>query len=354
MVVKDLGGMNNLLLVLDYLSELSESSISVLLIANGKSAEHLATTKRDFIVAENTVSLMQQYAPPKLLVASMCSGGGVGRDLVPLLREQGTVVVALQDFWGARLEKEWRDPKYHPDHIVTNDAVGKAIIQRMWPDFSSDRIAVTGFPNLDRYAKIDTKKESAEVRGMLGLTRNLPIVLFFGQGEGTAHALQELIMVLEDMSPCYLIPRPHPRAMEKKEMPLWQKALARFRRGVVVDWFNQCKNERLIAACAQRRGVVVSMFSTTLMEAAAVRAPAISILYPESGMRLMQKEIPGLLQNPVVEGGSAAFAGNRRQLRKSIHDALHKKLDLEKAQREQFPLDGRNAERVTRLLLSFF
>lgn len=351
MVVKDAAGLNNLLPVLEYLAGLSHAP-SVLLIANGKASEYLARTEQDFVSADKIESLVTRHASPKILVTSMCSDGGIGRNLVPILRKQGAVIIAVQDFWGARLGSEWKEIQYRPDFITTNDEIGRSIIQHLWSDFLPDHIVTTGFPSLDKYKGINVREESKTVRKVLGLKSDIPIVLFFGQGAGTAHALSELVAVLEDAPECYFIPRPHPRAMKKEEIPLWQKTLSRFSGKVVVDWFCQCRPDQLVAACSAHQGVVVSMFSTTLVEAAAVRAPAISILYPKVGMRAMHEEVPGLTQNPVVAGGSAACATNRDQLKELIRKALCKKLNLGKAQKRQFPLDGRNAERVARFVMS--
>lgn len=351
MVVKDAAGLNNLLPVLEYLARLSHAP-SVLLIANGKACELLPGMGYDFVSADSPDFLLSRYALPKILVTSMCSGGGVGRDLVPILKERGVVVVAVQDFWGARLGTDWKDLCYRPDFITTNDEVGKKTICHLWPEFSSDHVVVTGFPGFDKYKEVDTREASKKVRKALGLKADIPLVLFFGQGVGTAHALNELILSLNGMQECYLIPRPHPRATKEEEFSLWQKALSRFNGRVIVDWFRQCKPDQLVAACAERQGVVVSMYSTTLVEAAAVRAPAISILYPSVGKRAMQEEVPGLIQNPVVDGGSVACATNRKTLKDLLQKAFRKDLALEEAQKRQFPLDGKNAERIAQFIAS--
>ncbi len=344
-VVKDPGGVAA---VLPIVTALRTKGHAVLLIANGKAVELLSDMQEEHIVARRAVDVISLHKAPHVLLTSMCSEGGVGRDLVPLLRGK-TLTVAVQDMWGVRLRGSWADLQYRPDFITTNDEIGKKIIRDTWKDFPSERIVVTGFAALDKYAAVNVAEEGSKARKALGLG-NLPIVLFGGQGLGTSHALGELVTVLNALAlktDCYFIPRPHPRTKEdfRAEMELWQQKLAGFRGRLVVDWFSNCSLVQLVAAAAQR-GVVVSLYSTILLEAAALRAPAISILYPGHDMLALHKENSAITQFPLVELGCAAWAKDRSSLRDTLEKALYGTLSRREAQEKYIRVDGNNTHRA--------
>lgn len=352
-VVKDPGGTNNLLPTLDELAK-GPNPPSVLLVANGKAVEQLRGTGRDFITAETVEDVFAQVGlPPRVLLTSMCSGGGVGRDLAARLRGHSTVI-AVQDFWGQRLQTDWAAPACRPDRILVNDKVGKRIVLKMWEGYAPEHVDITGFANLDQYASADVNAEAAVALARLGLPQGTRLVLFAGQGIGSAATLAEVAGMLGKMEhDLCLVPRPHPRTKENfaSDMVLWQRALAGYHGRVVMDWFDQVTTRQLVAACAANRGVVISMFSTTLIEAAAMRAPAISVMYPEFGQKLMREEMPGLKSFPLVDAGSVAPANDQSALWKRLWQAVRGDLALEPAQAKQFTLDGKNAERAAGVVL---
>lgn len=343
-VCKDPGGMAGVLPVVKKLREMGQE---VLFIANGKSAE-LLQGKAEFVVYDKIESLLAENPPPKVLITSMCSGGGVGRDLVPLLRGK-TKVIALQDFWGARLWTDWADPKFRPDYICVNDVVGKRIVPDAWPDFGDDQIIITGYPAQDVYAGFDLKAASAKARSLLDLP-DKPIILFGGQLKKSGEALAELVTVLNEIGKdVCLIPRGHPRMKDNapEEMPKWEQALLSFRSGTLIADSSACDPQSLIAAS----DIVVSMYSTMLVEAAVLRKQNISLLYPEVGMQDFLKETGGGMKEfPLIELGCSAKATNRQKLLQYVKQALDSDLGLKPAQEQSFKVDGRNAERVVQFV----
>lgn len=343
-VVKDPGGIAGLLPVV---WELEHMGQQVLLVANGKATELLCGKGHEYVVAEKAEDLLEKYELPRVLLTSMCSGGGTGRNLVPYLRDK-SIIVAFQDIWGGQLLNDWSDPKYRPDFIVTNDEVGKRIVLEHWSDFGSEQVWTTGFPALDAYAGIDVAAVGCRARAALGLDEHTPLVFFAGQGYESAHALGEVACALDGLGlGAYLLPRPHPRTKDNfaSEMVPWQQALARFKGQHVVDYFGQCTNLELIAAAAQS-GVMVSMYSTMLVEAAALRGNAISVLYPDHGLRDMREYIAALKQFPLVELGCAVVTANRAELGAALKQALQPNLGLRRAQERYIRVDGQNAHRA--------
>lgn len=347
--ITDVGGMNGVLPVVDFIEK--ETGTPVLLIVNGRAAELLKGC-RDFVSAP-AETLLEEFAPPKVLITSMC-GESIGRTLVPHLRGR-SAIVAAQDYWGGQLWLEWADPKYRPDYIWVNDDVGKAMVLEAWPGFSPDNVLVTGFPAFDKYAFMDVEGEARKVQEVLGLSPHVPLVLFGGQAAGTGATLAEVVDVLAGVTPdYYFMPRPHPNTKTQfsGEMLPWNKALASYEGRLVVDWFGQCTPASLIATCAATGGVVISMFSTMLAEAACLRAQNIAVLYPEFGMREFKRVTPWKGDYDIsVPLGCATVAMNRDELIEVIHAAFGGGLYGKNSVQERFRGDGRNSERAARAVL---
>ena len=350
-VAKDPGGTNG---VLPVVRDLRSRGIKVLLIANGKAIELLGGSedaKIDFVAATSTKQLLDNHVPPRVLLACMSSNGGVGRDLVPLLRRGNCITVALQDFWGADLWHHWADPTFRPDYIIVNDEpVGAKLVLKAWPEYRPEQVVVTGYPANDKYASINVPSVAARVRAALGLAEDLPIILFGGQSWPTGQVIGEVVDVLNVIGgDAYFVPRPHPRTKDDfaKEMAPWQEALARFRGRLILDWFGQVDTPSLIAAAADH-GVVVSIYSTILVEAACLRGNAISVLYPDYGMKKLLDELQGCDDFPLVELGCARKAVDRDALHRALTAMVFWGKDklLVAAQEKHFPLDGKNAERA--------
>src|SRR3989344_9218385 len=182
--------------VLPVATELSASGYTVHLVANGKAAEHLAKDACTYFPTTDAQMVLDRYGTPDVLLTSMCSGGGVGRDLVPLLQGK-SITVAVQDQWGARLLTDWKDEQYRPDHILVNDDVGKRIVLKAWSEYDPDRVKVTGYAALDKLHGFDVAQVRRTTRALLGLKEETRVVYFSGQLDGTAAALDQLRKAFE-------------------------------------------------------------------------------------------------------------------------------------------------------------
>jgi hypothetical protein len=344
-VVKDPGEAAGMLPVV---VELRKAGLSVWLITNGWAAANLIGYEHTPV--ENAEALMTKV-PPRLLLVGLCANDdSVGRDLIPLLRGK-SISIIIQDLWG--MPPSYVAQEYQPDYVITNDEVDKGTLCNVWPKLDSSHIFTTGFPALDKYASVDIEEEDAKVRTALGLREDIPLVLFAGQGFQTSHALGEVVWALNRLRmDCYFIPRPHPRFRMNyaSEAKLWQEALAGYRGRLVVDWFGSCTSSQLIAAAAQN-GVVISMYSTMLLEAAALRGQAVSVLYPETGMQSMKAET-GLEQSPLVSLGCTAWAKDRESLVSHLGRALTSSLGRcqRPSQKRHIHVDGQNARRVAEVI----
>lgn len=356
-VCKDPGGTAGLLPVVD---ELIRRGHEVRLIANGKAVETLTKAEQPFISWEGgqAEDMIKQYPCPNLFLTTMCSKGGVGRDLVPLMREKGVPVVALQDFWvgAAGQADSWLDSKYRPDFITTNDEVGKDLLAKVWPDFDRERIVITGFPAFDKYAGMDFEAKREQARKKLGLVDKFPVISFAGGGALTHIAHDLLLEALKRLGDrVYYLPRPHPRTLNDfpEEAEPWQQAVAEVAEHhvVVYDYFGQCDMTDVVAVS----DVVCSISSTSLLDAAVMRRAAISIMPPGPIKDRFRGQMGGVTdQYPLVPLGCCFEATALNHLLEELicglsDDPIH---SLRPEQEKHIKLGGRNAARVADLVES--
>lgn len=346
-VTKDPGGTAG---VMPVVRSLRVSGNEIVLFANGKAVELLKKADERFVVCESTDEILKEFGKPEVLLTSMCSEGGIGRDLVEVLAGEASIV-ALQDYWGARLWTAWADSKYRPDFICVNDEVGRNIVLDAWPEFPHDCVKITGYPALDRYYGYDAAAVSIQVREKLGL-KHLPVVLFGGQLKGTGEMLGELVAALNELGmPVCLIPRFHPRMKDNapEEVSGCESALASFNREQIIADTSAFDTQSLIAAS----DVIVSGSSTILVEAATIRKQNISVLYPDCGMAEFVRETGGgIAESPIVSLGCSSKATNRNDLKILLQASFENKLDQREAQEKAFQLDGKNAERIANFVAS--
>ncbi len=345
-VCKDPGGTNG---VLPVVKALRAKDHNVLMIANGKAVE-LLKDKEEHVVYDSAEKVLEENPIPDVAITSMCSNGGVGRDLIPLLRGHAPTV-ALQDFWGGTLWDEFA--KVRPDYITTNDQVGKKIIQTAWPDFNPDHIKITGFPALDKYKSVDVAAVTERVRAALGLDENKPIILVGGQADFSGQMLKEVVACLNALGQdIYLIPRAHPRMKDNwpEEFGPWNEAVEQLRVGTVIRDSSACDTPSVIACSS----LIISMFSTIQIEAAVLRKPNISVWYPEVERVWYRSTNERMGEFPLVRLGCAAKAENREALQALMARALNGGLGLRLNQEQNFQLDGKNAERVADFVESLF
>jgi len=346
-VGKDPGGLAGLMPVV----KLLRANHEVKLIANGKAVELLTEARESFFQYDSPEAALSEGGLPDIYITTMCTDGGLGHALVPIMRKH-CPVVALQDFWGAGLLAEWLDPEYRPDYICLNDELGAELVLRAWPGYSEEQVAISGFPALDRYAGYDVLSVAEKTKSKLGLMDGRPIVLFAGGAWGTGQVFCELVQCLNSIGQeVYLIPRPHPRMADDypKEMTGWERAVKMFQSGsLVLD-----PGERDIKDLVATASLVVSTYSTVLAEAATLTKPNISIFYDKDVLADFQSDTGGILERPAfVELACTAMAENREELVDLLEKSFSGELgrELQDAQQRIFRLDGKNAQRVVEFI----
>lgn len=342
-VCKDVGGANALLPVMDVLG--INYQIRWIAQENGRGKDVLGSLGYNFEFYSPSSQISKDNVVA--VVSSMCSTAG--QDLVKSFRGY-CPIVTIQDQWTAGLNDVWTDVENRPNYVLVNDELDKKFVLKAWPDFNKDRVVITGYPALDKYLDFDVQAAKKRVKDKLPLTENKPIILFAGQWWQTGHAITELVSVLNELGvDTYLIARPHPAMKDNtpEEVPLWEQALAEFRSGTLVDSSSYKNISDLIAVS----DLVLSMYSTTLNEAAILRLPNIAILYPDHGFKVYA-EGSKLDEYPMVSLGCTAKAQDRQELRELVRVGLGGNLNLHLAQEKTFQLDGKNALRAAKLILS--
>ncbi len=349
-VVKDTGGLGAVLPVHE---ALRKQGVDSRLIANGVSRDVLCARKIPFTEASSVEEVLEQFGVPEVLVTSMCTGGGVGRDLIPLLAGRCPTVV-VQDQWGVL--KEWADLRYCPDHVVVNDSVGTELVHEVWSHIDPSHIHELGFAALDVLAHFGRVGARRRVRERFGIASDLPVLAFFGQFAPTGLAAEELVRAMQMLRvrECVLLVGLHPRfdqgephlAEEGKRI---REAFVTFPGRVVylpITPTERIATEDVIAAS----DVVLTMYSTGLTYAAALQVPGIAILYPNSPMqeRLQEERAGTFTHLPLGELGCVAVAQNLELLTLYLRDALSGALapSLRHAQETNLRTDGTVADRI--------
>ncbi len=347
-VVKDPGGTRAVLKVVDKLKQMGEK---IIMAADGSAVKLLSDRQIPFLSFGTGATRVLIEAQPDIILSSMCSGGGLGRDLIALGKDEGVVTVCLQDFWGARLRVEFGDEKYWPDYILVPDEVSKRIVFECWGGYRLEQVIVTGQPVYDNLANLDIEKIKSETFAKLNIGNDLPLVFFTGQIEETGKTLEYLVDALNDLDRrVYLAPRWHYRiSSAPEELNRCQEALKKFR-GRIVDtnlapYDAKLEFDPLVAAA----DIVTGMFATNLVEAAYLQKEVISIMFPDAGSKEWGR-LTGLVQFPLVELGCCANAKDIRSLQESLEDALTIGLRLKNVQQQHLKLDGKNAFRAADFL----
>jgi len=346
LVCKDPGGTAGILPVARCLRVMG---VSVLVVATGK-AKDLVTDDDEPLVRCDSVDelLSQTDGLPDAIVTSMCSQGGVGRELT--LQYQGQIpIVAVQDFWGARLLTDWLTAR--PDIICVNDRVGVELVLKAWPDFASKGIRISGFPALDKYSspalRNDLSDQARQLREQVGVPDDQPMVLVTGQLQSVGELFEAVVESLELAAvPTNLMASTHPR-MTKEEADRCRQALEGFR-GQQVSLPPGVPFEVAISAA----DLVVAMYSTTLLEAVCLGVPAISALFPATGQKHLSDDTGGLLTEfPLTPLGLCPKATNRAELNQLVHSVVVDQYHSPAIGTLPW-LDGKNAERVAQVVCS--
>ncbi len=357
---KDPGGTNG---ILPIVKKLRENGHIVDIIADGNALKRLPVLGLDFLTPSDAITSKEK---PDIFITSMCSGGGIGRDLVPKMKNDGIPTVALQDNWGVRLLDEWANKKYWPDYIFVNDLLGKKIVSKAWPNFNKKNIIITGFPMFDSYSLISSA-DRRDARTCLLKGTGWPddaSIIFFACGvlDGATELLKEVLYALGNTvsknRKIKLIARSHPQLedVSPRELISWNKTLKSFGNSFP-EVIARAEDASALASMNIKElllssDVVISDFSTVTLEASLVGAKLkgkdiISAYYTKKAIKEFQTAFRGLVREPIlVTRKCSSKAKDRDSLINLINKSLSSGLNLGKAQKSNFYPDGKNSKRA--------
>ncbi|HEU0051062.1 MAG TPA: hypothetical protein VFQ60_03330 [Patescibacteria group bacterium] len=355
-VCKDPGGTNGVLRVIEILRARGHE---VRLFLDGHAQKNPSALSAGGVPISSTIDVLNMNPSPSAFLTSMCSGGGIGRDLVPLMHNI-CPTIALQDFWGARLKTDWSDLRFRPDYIVVHDELGARLVNEAW-DFPACRIWQTGFPALDHYHGCDTEAARQKVRAYFRLGRNWPVVMYGGDVEYASAMLEEVVFTLNHLvERFYFYPRPHPRLRTEHagEMRFFEQIASQFHNGVLLSLDPNDPQAPSFTELLAAADVVVANFSTILLEKALLRGPAISVLFPETGAKLLEQESGGLLRNYPLAPLCVDEVHSNYELGRAIERAIGDggfQNRMIRFQQKRLPLNGQSgpalADRIERILI---
>ncbi len=344
------GDVNNVLPVSQMIRNKYKKDVT--LIASGKAVDILANYGERFLEVRSAEAFIDTHGYPEAFITGM-GAGALWPSFVPLLSSKCPIII-LQDYWGNGIFTDWADLLYRPDYICVNDEIDLNWVLKAWPEFNPGRIVVTGYSHFDQYAHLDVRVISEKVQDKLKLDSKKPIILFLGEREETAHALAELVAVMNDFdvldgSEYYFVPRFHPCMKDDVplEFALCEEVLSGFKGGVLVRDSSVCTTTELIASAS----LVVSMCSTTLAEASILRKPNISLLYPDHGQKVFLRYTNGVMdESPFVSTRCSVKAENREQLIRLLKDKSWFESQV-LSQEKTFVLDSQNTLRAAGVVM---
>ncbi len=351
---KDPGGTANGLPVAKRLHELGDD---VACYTEGKASEILTKEKLRHVSLTKGVGEINFSPMPDLFVTSMCSGGGAGKDAMPVLRGKA-VTVALQDFPGARLLTDWMSVECRPDNLVVNDKAAEQIAREAWAE-KTPKILIAGYPSLDALYGYPIDAKNSTLRSRFGIGKRDFVIMFAGQVGRTGMVAEEVCVALNMLQQStwfqkiWFVPRYHPRMLTdaKDQADRWHASIRSLHPKIhVLDTQVAVKDISIIDVLAMSN-VAVSAFSTTLQEAAVFRKDAIAMLSEEAGQKQFLEETGGVMkQYPLATLGCVSKATNSDECFKLLRQSMRSGLGLERAQKNAFFVDGKNADRLARTL----
>lgn len=350
-VMKDPGGTNNVLPVALFMRKKWGELCDIRVIADqsGKAEEIIRKAEvGDYLNAYSMVDL-QHLPRPEIVVTSMCSGESLGRSLVADFGlERKTFTIAMPDSPWGRYEKEWNDPQYYPTWLLVNDPSCSMNLQNIWRLYDAEKIKIFPWPFLDKYWKFDSSDAFGTVDEFCGYDRK-SVISFLGQLDGTSEVLRETVMALNAINmPVNFVVRLHLRCSDR-EKEVCKKILKEFSSGRSI--YTESPLDIATSTLIAGSDTVVSVYSLSLIEAAALRKQTISVI-TEAGYKMFRDDIGEKMIPDFGNAGYAYEVHNLAEFTIALQKAINGKLrrELLPKQKAALTVDGKNAERVANFI----
>lgn len=230
--------------------------------------------------------IYKKFNPDVLLVAvsSLTLGPYINNKFTELAHADGKKIVCFQDFWANhRWPMNYKMMKYWQKILVPDDLAENLILQ----DGYTGKVAVTGSPAFEKFKRVNVAEEKSRLRKKLKIARGAFVILHCGTGtpqswredEITFNLVAQTIRNLKKEFPnLVFISRPHPRDEKSNRYQKLAPDLG------LLDTSSVKMTEELLPVA----DVVMAMYSTNLVHACYLRIPAISILLPDAGKKILE------------------------------------------------------------------
>ncbi|GEM_PF-1508389 len=304
--------------------------------------------------------IYKKFKPDALLAAisSLTLGPYVNNEFTKLARADGKKIICFQDYWANhRWPMNFKMMRYWDAMLVLDEMAENFVLQ----DDYRGEVIVTGSPAFDKFGKIDVAKEKARLRKKFLIPASAFVILHCGTGtpqswkedEITFKFIAETIREIQTdsstrqliNSKLILISRPHPR----DENPNRYKNLAPDLN--LLDTSSVGLTEELLPIA----DVVIAMYSTNLVHACYLRIPAISILLPDAGKKILDRvSLPDFPPNGVGATVGVYKESVNILKEKIMTDEKHRAV-IKLAQERFFPLNKKpSAHKVADEVLRIF
>lgn len=308
------------------------------------------------LISKREIDDLLDFVNPSLVAVTTGQvGGAVPIDLTHKAKQRNLSVILVEDMWSAHSAFRW---DVLPDCVCVLDEFSKKLILRSWPGYLESSIHITGIPTFDKLSNIRTETAKQKLREILDIRENRPVIFFPGQVWGMTQAIPMLIEALNGLNtPVYLILRDHPTitlSQASDEYKLiyleYREALKNLRRGTIVGSDNLTSDEVLAGS-----DVVVGMYSTMTVEACYMRKPVLIIWTPEISQSLSKALNNTLTEWPIMNLGASLRAGNVQEIRDCLLRIFNgDAANILEAQQKHFQADGLSADRITKVILSYY
>lgn len=346
------------------LAELRNEKLEIELVTVGKSPTRILAKYNPIRCDSESEAeiIYKEFKPDALLVAisSLTLGPYVNNEFTKLAHADGKKIVCLQDYWANhRWPMNFKVMKYWDAILVLDDMAKNFLLQ----DGYSGKIIVTGSPAFDKFSKVNVAKERSRLRKKFKISDDAFVILHCGTGTPQSWKEDEITFkfVAETIrefnkpaksrtrqSKVILISRAHPR----DENPSRYKNLAPDLN--LVDTSSIDLTEEVLPIA----DAVIGMYSTNLIHACYLRIPAISIVLPNAGRKILDRiSLPDFPPN-----GVGATIGVYKESTDTLKNEIEKIMNDEKyrsaiklAQEKFFPINAvSSAQKVADEILRIF
>ena len=341
-ISRDPGSANALSPVIELLRR--DNALAMKAMVDGRAGEIL---REKFPTKDITPSDMALGAdsvlgtPDVLLIDPSFSESGIETYAIATFPEVPTVV--LEDYYTSSFNllqrlKERKLP--YPKKICVMDGEAKKLIANEFPELE-ERIEITGQPSFDRFATEDTERIKIETRKELGLADDEKLLTFISAGT-TIQLVERLAEELKKVGGKFRLAFGiHPRDNTPPEV--YEKIF----KDVGVSFINA---ELVgISRVGAASDVVLLIVSTEGLNAIYRRKPTLHITDPEFVKAQKDLDPP-----PPVKLGASMGLDDMNGFATTMDLLLDpesiENRELKKHMEENYPVDGKNAERVVNLL----